>query len=114
MERLLAIISAMIERLRRRWGLPVTPARHRRYWLTQAECQEEGQYTRLMPRLELDAPMAYQNLIGTPPMLFQELEQTLTPELQREMTCMRESLSPLLMLTVTLRHLARGDNFPIL
>ena len=44
MERQLVIITAMIDRLRRRWGLQ---RRHRRYWvrqwLSQAECKEEGQ-----------------------------------------------------------------------
>ena len=41
----------------------------------QALAEEEGQYTRLMPRLQLDDPMAYQNFIWMPPQLFQELEQ---------------------------------------
>ena len=57
------IITAMIDRLRRRWGLQGRQGRHRRYWvrpwLTQAEREEEGQYTRLIPRLELDDSMAY-------------------------------------------------------
>ena len=36
-------------------------------------------------RLELDDPVAYRNFIRMPPELFQELEQRLAPELQREM-----------------------------
>ena len=75
---------------------------------------EEGQYTRLMPRLKLDDPMAYQNFIRMPPELFPELKQRLTPELQRERTWMRESLSPGLKLAVTLRHLASIDSYPTL
>ena len=62
MERQLLIISAMIKRVRSRWGLPVPVIRqrkHRRYrfmpWLSRAECEEDGQYTRLMPRLQLDS-----------------------------------------------------------
>ena len=56
--------------------------------VSQAEHEKEGQYTRLMPMLELDDPMAYQNFIRTPHELFQELEQRLCPEIQ-ERTWMR-------------------------
>ena len=63
MERQLVIITAMIDRLRRRWDLQQGQSRQRRYWvrpwLSLAEREEEGQYTRLMPTLELDDPMAY-------------------------------------------------------
>ena len=96
----------------------VRQRRHRRYWvrpwLTQAEHEEEGQYTRLMSRLELDDPMAYRNFIWISPEHFQELEQRLTPELQRERTWIREPLSPGLKLVVTLRHLATGDSYTTL
>ena len=60
MERQLLIISPMIERVRSRWGLPeglpvTRQRRHRLYmfrpWLTQAELEKEGQYSRPMPRL---------------------------------------------------------------
>ena len=115
MERQLVIITAMIDRLRRRWGLQRGQRRPRKYWvrpwLSQAE---EGQYTRLMPMLELDDPMAYQNFIRMPPKLFQELEQRLGPEIQKERTWMRDPLSPGLQLAVTLRHLASGDSYPTL
>ena len=98
MERQLLIISAMIDRVRSRWGLPVIrQRRHRRYrfrpWLGWAEREEEGQYTRLMPRVQLDEPMAYQNFICMPSELFQELEQRITAELQRERTWMRDPRS---------------------
>ena len=64
MERQLLIITGMIERVRSRWGLLVIrQRRHRGYrfrpWLTRADREEEGQYTRPMPRLQLDDPMAY-------------------------------------------------------
>ena len=112
MERQLVIISAIIESLRRRWGLQVRQRRHRRYWvrLTQAECDEEGQYTRLIQMLELGDSMAYQNFIRMAPELFQELEQRLTPEFQSERTWMRQPLSPG-QLPVTLRHLASGEGW---
>ena len=98
MERQLLIISAMIKRVRSRWGLPVIrQRRHRRYrfrpWLGRAEHEEEGQYTRLIPRLQLDDPMAYQNFILMPPELFQDREQRITAEFQRDRTWMRESRS---------------------
>ena len=49
-------------------GLQVTrQRRHRRYkfrpWPTQAEPEEEGQYSRPMPMHHLDDPMAYRNFI---------------------------------------------------
>ena len=105
----------MIDRLRRRSGLRRGQRRHWfRPWLSQAECEEEGQYTRLMPTLELNDPMAYRNFIWMPPELFQELDQRLSPEIQREKTWMRDPLSPGLKLAITLRHLASGDSYPTL
>ena len=119
MERQLLIISAMIERVRSRWGLPVIrQIRHRRYrfrpWLTWAEHVEEGQYTRLMPRLQLDDPMAYQKFIRMLPELFQELEQRITAELQKDRTWMRDPLRPGVKLAVTLRLLATKDSYTTL
>ena len=96
MDRQLLIISAMIDQLRSRWGLPsglpvIRQSRHRRYrfrpWLTRAELEEEGQYSRPMPRLHLHDPMAYRNFIQ--PELYQELEQRITAEFLRDRTLMR-------------------------
>ena len=107
--------------MRSRWGLPVPVIRERRHrsyrfrpWLGRAEREDEGQYTRLMPRLELDDPMAYRNFIQMPPELFQELEQRITAELQRDRTWMRDPISPGVKLAVTLRHLATGDSYTTL
>ena len=77
MERQLLIISAMIDWLRSRWGLPgglpvIRQRRHSRNrfrpWPTRAELEEEGQYSR--PMHHLDDPMAYRNFIQMPPELF--------------------------------------------
>ena len=119
MEKLLAVSHHYsYDRLRRRWGLQRGQRRPRRYWvrpwLSQAEREEEGQYTRLMAMLELDDPMAYWNFNRMPPELFQELDQRLCPEIQRERTLMRDPVSPGLKLAVTLRHLANGDSYPTL
>ena len=119
MERQLLIISAMKKSVRSRWCLPVIrQRRHRRYrfrpWLGLAEREEEGQYIRLMPRLQLDDPMAYRNFIWMLPELFQELEQRITAELQRDRTWMRDPVSPGVKLAVTLRHLATGDSYTTL
>ena len=67
-----------------------------------------------MPMLELDDPMAYRNFIRMPPELFQELEQRLGPEIQKDRTWMRDPQCPGLKLAVTLRHLASGDSYPTL
>ena len=79
-----------------------------RPWLTRAEF-EEGQYSRSMPRLHLDDPMAYRNFI--PPELYQELGQKITVELQRDRTLMRDPVKPGVKLAVTLRHLTIGDSY---
>ena len=113
----------MIDWLRSRLGLPVglpviRQRRHRRYrfrhWPTQAEPEKEGQYSRQMPMHHLDDPMAYRNFIQMPPELYQELEQRITAEFQRDRTLMRDPVSPGVKLTVTLRHLATGDSYTTL
>ena len=119
MERQLLIISAMIDRLRGGWALPVIrQRRHRRYrfrpWLTWAELEEEGQYSRAMPRLHFDDPMAHRNFIRMPPELYQELEQRITAEVQRDRTLMRGPVSPGVKLAVTLRHLSTGESYTTL
>ena len=115
MERQLLIISAMIDRLRSRWGLPVTrQRRHRRYrfrpWPTRAELEEDGQYSRPMPMHHLNDSMAHRNFIQMPSELYQELEQRITAEFQRDRTLMRDPISPGVKLAVTLRYLATGDS----
>ena len=123
MERHLLIISAVIDRLRSRWGLPgglpvLIQRRHRRYrfrpWPTRAELEEEDQYSRPMQMHHLDDPMAYRNFIQMPPELYQELEQRITAEFQRDRTLMRDPVSPGVKLAVTLRHLATGDSYTTL
>ena len=121
MERQLLIIAAMIDWLRSKWGLPgglpvIRQRRHRRYrfrpWPTWAELEQEGQYSRPMPMLQLD--MTYRNFIHMPPELCQELEERITAEFQRDRTLMRDPVSPGLKLTVTLRHLATGVSYTTL
>ena len=91
------LITAMINRLRIRWGLPgclpvIRQRRHRRYrfrpWLTMPELEEEGQYSRPMPRLHLVDPMPYRKFIQILPELYQELEQRIIVEFQRNRTLM--------------------------
>ena len=112
-ERQLLIISAMIDQLRSRCGLPVIIPRHRRYrfrpWSTRAELKEEGQYSR--PMHHLDYPMAYGNFIQMLPELYQELAKSINAECQRDRTLMRDTVNPGVMLAVTLRHLATGDSY---
>ena len=108
----------MIDQLRSRWGLPgglpvIRQRRHRRYrfrpWPTRAELEEAGQYSRPMPMHHLDDPMAYRNFIEMPSELYQELEQIITAEFQRDRTLMRDPVSPGVKLAGTLRHSATGD-----
>ena len=46
-----------------------------------------------------------------PPELYQELEQRITAEFQRDRTLMRDPVRPGVKLAATLRHLATGDNY---
>ena len=62
----------------------------------------------------LDDPMVYRNFIQMPPELYQELEQRITAEFQRDRTLMRDTVSPGVKLAVNLRHLATGDSYTIL
>ena len=64
-----------------------------------------------MPRLHLDDPMTYRNFIQMPPQPYQELEQRITAEFQRDRTLMRDPVSPGVKLAVTNRHLATGDSY---
>ena len=118
MGRQLVIITALIQRLQRRQQRAEGPQRVCRYWvrpwLTQSERQQQGHYTRLMPRLELEDPLAYRNYVRMPAELFQELETRLTARLERERTWMREPSSVGLKLAVTLRHLGSSDSYPSL
>ena len=49
-----------------------------------------------------------------PPELYQELEQRITVEFQRDRTLMRDPVSPGVKLAVTLRPLGTGDNYTTL
>ena len=62
----------------------------------------------------LDDPMAYRNFIQMPPELYQDLEQRITAELQRDRTLMRGPVSPGVKLAVTLRYLPTGDSYTTL
>ena len=62
----------------------------------------------------LDDPMAYRNFIQMLPELYQELEQRITAEFQRDRTLMRDPVSPGVKLAVTLRHLTTGDSYTTL
>ena len=106
-----------------RWSLPgglpvIRQRRHKRYrfrpWPTRAELEEEGQCSRPMPMHHLDDPMAYRNFIQMLPELYQELEQRITAEFQRDRTLIRDTVSPGVKLAVTLRHLATGDSYTTL
>ena len=69
-----------------------------------------------MPLHHLDdpRPMAYRNFIQMLPELYQELEQRITAEFQRDWTLMRDPVSPGVKLAVTLRLLTTGDSYTTL
>ena len=59
----------------------------------------------------LDDPMAYRNFIQMPPELYQELEQRITAEFQRDRTLIRDPVSPGVKLAVTLRQVDGDSRF---
>ena len=58
--------------------------------------------------------MAYRNFIRMLPEFYQELDQRITVEFQRDMTLMRDPVSPGVKLPVALRHHATGDSYTTL
>ena len=85
-----------------------------RPWPTWAELEEEGQYSRPMPMHHLDDPMAYRNFIQMPPELYQELEQRITAQFQRDRTLMRDPREPRSQVGGQVGHLATGDSYTTL
>ena len=55
-----------------------------------------------MPRLHLDDLMAYRNFIQMLPELYQEVEQRITAEFQRDRTLMKDPVNPGVKLAVIL------------
>ena len=81
-------------------------------WITEDRRQTLGQFSSLLDtHLRLEDPVAFQNYTRLTPQLFDEVLQRVTPAIQKNVTRLRQPLSPGLKLAVTLRHLATGDSY---
>lgn len=68
-------------------------------------------HVNLLAELRLNEPEDYKNFLRMDGDSFDELLSLVTPFIQKQDTMMRESISPLQRLSITLRYLATGNTF---
>ena len=82
-----------------------------REWLKE---KNKGHYNQLLPELLATDQKSYKNFLRMDHDLFTEIEQRLTPRIEKETTNMRAPISPGERLAITLRFLATGDSYKTL
>jgi hypothetical protein len=84
-----------------------------RKWLSDKKRERYGHYSTLLNELRTEDEKAFYNYTRLPRGLYDEVLRRVEGRIEMD-TWYRKSLPPSLKLSITLRHLACGDNYPSL
>ncbi|XP_071058858.1 uncharacterized protein [Pseudochaenichthys georgianus] len=85
-----------------------------RKWLSEKRRERYGHYSTLLNELKTEDEKAFFNYTRLPRGLYDEVLRRVEGRIEKKDTWYRKSLPPGLKLSITLRHLASGDNYPSL
>ncbi|KAI4813182.1 hypothetical protein KUCAC02_024528, partial [Chaenocephalus aceratus] len=85
-----------------------------RKWLSEKRRERYGHYSTLLNELKTEDEKAFFNYTRLPRGLYDEVLRRVEGRIEKKDTWYRKSLPPGLKLSITLRHLACGDNYPSL
>ena len=85
-----------------------------RKWLSDKRRESYGHYTALLNELKTEDEKAFYNYTRLPRGLYDEVLRRVEGRIEKKDTWYRKSLPPGLKLSITLRHLACGDDYPSL
>jgi hypothetical protein len=85
-----------------------------RKWLSDKKRERNGHYSTLLTELRTEDGKAFYTYTKLPRGLYDEVLRRVEGRIEKKDTWYRKSLPPSLKLSITLRHLACGDNYPSL
>ncbi|XP_048242271.1 uncharacterized protein LOC125374777 [Haliotis rufescens] len=83
-------------------------------WLSDKRRESYGHYSPLLNELKTEDEKAFYNYTRLPRGLYDEMLRRVEGRIEKKHTWYRKSLPPGLKLSITVRHLACGDNYPSL